>query len=63
VEHYLNGVKVLEYDRDSAAFKNLIAMSKYKDYPNFGLASQGISLLQYHGNKASFKNIKIKPLH
>jgi len=56
VEHYLNGVKVLEYDRDSAAFKNLIAMSKYKDYPNLGLATRVISCFQYHGNKASFKN-------
>ncbi|MBA3830694.1 MAG: DUF1080 domain-containing protein, partial [Chthoniobacterales bacterium] len=53
---------VLEYDRSSPAFRELITMSKYKNYPGFGQAHQGYILLQYHGNKVSFRNIRIKQL-
>lgn len=62
VEHWLNGEKVVEYDMNTPAWKELIAKSKFKDMPLFGKSMKGHIALQDHGNKVWFRNIKIKLL-
>lgn len=63
VSHYLNGCKIIEYNRSGQMWKALVAYSKYNKWPAFGEGESGHILLQDHGDRVSFKNIKIKELN
>jgi hypothetical protein len=63
VEHWLNGKKVLEFERGSKVFMDALKQSKFNNtVPVFGEVSKGRILLQYHGFEVWFRNIKIRIL-
>ncbi len=59
VEFRLNGVKTVEFERGSKEWRDTVAISKYKVWPAFGELAEGHILLQDHGNKVFFRNLKI----
>ena len=62
VEHWLNGVKTVEYELGSAEWEDLVAASKFAPYPRYGRAASGPIGLQDHGRNVFYRNIRILPL-
>jgi hypothetical protein len=62
IEHWLNGVKVLEFERSGEKLKQHIAESKFKNTKGFGETAKGHILLQDHGDAVWYRNIKIRAI-
>jgi hypothetical protein len=62
VEHWLNGVKVVEYELHSEDWNRRVAESKFNDWPAYGQATRGHIGLQDHGDRVEFRNIRIRVL-
>jgi cytochrome c len=62
VQHWLNGFLIKEYELGSADWKAEVAKSKFRGNPRFGASPRGKIVLQDHGQRISFRSIKIKSL-
>jgi hypothetical protein len=62
VEHWLNGIKVVEYELGSPDWKAKVEASKFKQWPGYGRAASGHIALQDHGDRVAYRDIKIRTL-
>ena len=62
VEHWLNGVKVVEYELGSPAWAAKVKASKFAPHVHYGRNAEGYIGLQDHGDWVSYRNIKIRVL-
>jgi hypothetical protein len=62
VEHWLNGVKVVEAEIGSPDWNARVAASKFAEWPGYGKAREGHIVLQDHGDRVQYRNIRIRAL-
>jgi hypothetical protein len=62
VEHWLNGVKVVEYEIGSPDWETKVAAGKFRAWPRFGRAASGHIALQDHGDRVAYRDIRIRTL-
>jgi hypothetical protein len=63
VEHWLNGVKLLEYELWSPDWDAKVKASKFADYPHFGRAKRGhVGIQGDHAGELAFRNIRVREL-
>jgi hypothetical protein len=62
VEHWLNGVKVVECEIGSSDWEAKVAASKFKAWPRFGRAASGHIALQDHGDRVAYRDIRVRSL-
>lgn len=61
-EHWLNGVKVLDYECGSPEVMEQVQLTKFKKYPGFGEKVTGHILLTDHKDPCWFRNLKIREI-
>ena len=62
VEHWLNGVKVVQYELGSPDWEAKVKASKFAPHPRYGRNAEGYIGLQEHEYPVAFRNIKIRVL-
>jgi hypothetical protein len=61
VQHWLNGVQVLDAPCSGPDWEKMVAASKFRDWP-FGKAASGHLALQDHGDEVAFRSLRVKRL-
>lgn len=61
-EHWLNGRRIAAYERGTDEFRERVAKTKFKEYPDYAIADSGRILIQDHGDEVSYRNIRIRRL-
>lgn len=59
-EHWLNGIKVVEFEFATAEFDSLFQLSKYAKYPGFEKKRKGHIVITNHTDESWYRNIKIR---
>ncbi|MBO7343865.1 MAG: DUF1080 domain-containing protein [Alistipes sp.] len=62
VEHWLNGVKILEYEKNNDMWDTIVSHSKFAKVKNFAGGDGGHILLQDHNDEVHYRNLKIREL-
>jgi hypothetical protein len=62
VEHWLNGVRIAEYEQGSDDWNARVAASKFAEEPGFGTYREGLIGLQDHGDLVWYRTIRIRRL-
>jgi hypothetical protein len=63
-EFWMNGALVVQFDRYSTSFRELVARSKFKSMKNsFGMSALSPLVLQDHGQAAYFRSVKYCPIN
>lgn len=62
IEHWLNGVLIVQTSHDTKAFKDAVAVSKFGKWSDYGQNAKGRIMLQDHGTGVSFRHVKIRSL-
>lgn len=62
VEHWLNGVRIVEYELWSEDWVRRVRNSKFNEWPEYGQTKRGLIALQDHGDRVSYRNIRIREL-
>lgn len=62
IEHWLNGVKVIDLEIGSPEFQEKLRRSKFADTAGFAQKPKGYLVLQDHGHEVAFRRLRIKEL-